>query len=118
MYSNHKVDKISVNGIELDPSDLNTGQVLTTNAMGSISAPDVLLVDGDANVKIKAEGQLTIEDKNGNKYDVLEFIQSVSERLCVLQPNFEAHEKYPALRDAYEQYKMLEKLLLEDNDGN
>jgi hypothetical protein len=68
------------------------------------------------NEALKVAGKLVIEDLDGNnKIDVGETLKSISERLCVLQPDFEAHEHYPALKDAYEQYKMLEKLLLDSN---
>ena len=38
----------------------------------------------------------------------------VSERLNILTPKPEVLEKYEALREAYENYKMLEKICLDD----
>jgi len=46
-----------------------------------------------------------------NGVDVGEFMESVNKRLLILQDDFEKHEKYPALKQLYEQYKMMEKLL-------
>jgi len=61
------------------------------------------------------KGKLVIEDGT-SEVDVSDFIQTMKERMLILQPNFEAHERYPALKDAYDQYKMMEKLLLENNN--
>jgi len=61
---------------------------------------------------------LVVKDADGNDVDVGEFITSVNKRLCIIQPSLEAHEKYPALKDAYDQYKMLEKLLMEGDNAN
>lgn len=62
------------------------------------------------------KGDLVIEDENGDTVDVGKFMKDIGERLCILQPNFKAMEEYPALKDAYDQYKMLEKLLMENNN--
>ena len=65
------------------------------------------------------KGDLVISDTDGkNEVNVGEFVKSMQDRLCILQPNFEAMEEYPALKDAYDQYKMLEKLLMEKNNAN
>lgn len=46
----------------------------------------------------------------GTKIDVGQAITMLMERLCIIQPSFELHEKYPALKEAYEAYKSLEAL--------
>jgi len=70
---------------------------------------------GDPTVKI--HGDLVIADVGGkNEINVSDVMKTLQERLLVLQPNFEAHEHYPALKDVYDQYKMLEKLLMEQNN--
>jgi len=90
----------------------------TTSMAGSsflFRGPDPgleIIASSPTDVKVKTPGKILIEDKDGNEYDVLEFMKTISERLCVLQPNFEAMEKYPALKEAYEHYKLLEDLLL------
>ena len=43
-----------------------------------------------------------------------EFMSVVSKRLNILTPKPEVLEKYEALREAYENYKMLEKICLDD----
>ena len=49
-----------------------------------------------------------------NGVDVGEFMESINQRLLILQDDFEKHKKYPALKEAYEQYKLIEKLLKEE----
>jgi hypothetical protein len=72
-------------------------------------------IDSDA---VCIKGKMVISDVNGNnKIDVSEFMQTMKERLCILQPNFEAMKEYPALKDAYDQYLMLEKLLTDHNNA-
>ena len=70
-------------------------------------------------------GNLTFTKSNNNKLTIngddadLEingkslktFMEKVEERLCILQPDPAKLEKYEALRKAYEQYKLLEKLI-------
>ena len=70
--------------------------------------------DGDPTVRI--HGDLVVADIDGeNEINVTEFMQAMKDRMLILQPNFEAMEEYPALKDAYDQYKMLEKLLTDNN---
>ena len=101
-------------GVLTDSNPLNINGCYTTkDYVDSNLSPVIQHIDGNTHIK----GDLLIEDENGDMVDVGEFMKSISERLCVLQPNFEAMEQYPALKDAYDQYKMLEKLLTENKDG-
>ena len=49
-------------------------------------------------------------DYNGSKIDVGQAITMLMDRLCIIMPSLELHDKYPALREAYEAYKSLEAL--------
>lgn len=44
--------------------------------------------------------------------DIDERLREVENKLLILQPKFEQFDKYPALKIAYEEYKMVEKLIL------
>lgn len=112
---------IGFDSMSLDNSDLYTinsyQQIGAPVSMGYVNAqiPDVIDTTSEVDT-VAIKGNLTIADIDGNnKIDVGEFMQTISERLCVLQPNLEAHEHYPALKDLYDQYKMLEKLLVDNN---
>lgn len=91
----------------------NSGQVPAYNwtTVPYVNSQVNPLFDLDVDGHTRVKGDLVIEDDAGEVTNVGEFMKTISERLCVLQPNLEAHEHYPALKDAYEKYKMLEKLL-------
>lgn len=40
-------------------------------------------------------------------------LDAIEARLCILQPNFDKHEKFAALKRAYENYKIVEALCTE-----
>jgi len=67
--------------------------------------------DSDINV---AEGA---DIKLGNK-SLKEFMNKIEDRLAILQPDPDKLEKFEALRKAYEHYKTVEALCLEDADDN
>jgi hypothetical protein len=53
----------------------------------------------------------------GNKVDLdelAEMMKIMKERFLILTPLFEKHEKYAALKKAYDNYKMIEALIQED----
>ena len=64
--------------------------------------------DGDAMIKTKKN---TI-----NLDEMARMMETVKERLLILTPSFEKHEKYPALKEAYDHYKLIEALCKEEND--
>lgn len=59
-------------------------------------------------------GKSEIKLSNGKRIDLDELadvIETMKKRLLILAPNFEMHEKYPMLKELYEEYKAMEKLL-------
>jgi len=71
----------------------HTDPILSSSISGDVVIQNKLIVDG---------------------IDVGAVIQTMQERFLILEADFKAHEEYPALKDAYNQYKMLEKLLMEN----
>jgi hypothetical protein len=58
---------------------------------------------------------LTIQYQN-QTIEVGKTLKMLMDRLCVITPNLPLMEKYPALKEAYDNYKLLEALLAnEDN---
>ena len=47
-----------------------------------------------------------------------ELIGVLKERFLIITPNFEKHEKYAALKKAYDHYKLLEAMLSGDDNDN
>jgi hypothetical protein len=58
-----------------------------------------------------------LSTSKGNSVDLdelAEMMKIMKERLLILIPDFEKHEKYAALKKAYENYKMIEALIQEE----
>lgn len=83
-------------------SSISSGTAMSTSIL-SIMAEG----DGDAMIKTKKN---TI-----NLDEMATMMNTIKERLLILTPNFELHEKYPVLKDLYEQYKVVEAMLKEDD---
>ena len=51
---------------------------------------------------------------NVDVFNMLEVrIKYLEERLLVVEPQFEMMDKYPALREAYNEYKTVERLIIQ-----
>lgn len=72
------------------------------------AAPSTLEVKGDANF----EGDIKFKGRS-----LEELFSKIEDRLAILQPDPAKLEKYEALRNAYEQYKILEALITKDEKG-
>ena len=46
-----------------------------------------------------------------------ELIKILKERFLIITPDFEKHEKYAALKKAYDHYKLIESMIGEENDN-
>ena len=73
---------------------------------------------------------LTIQAENGgdaiiktnkntvNLDEIAEMMQVLKDRLLIITPDFEKHEKYPALKEAYDNYKLIEALCRDNDDDD
>ena len=69
----------------------------------------------NANFRISGKNPKIQTDKSEIDLDeTAELIKILKERLLILIPNFEKHEKYQALKKAYDHYKMIEALIQEE----
>jgi hypothetical protein len=59
---------------------------------------------------------LTINRPGKVPVKVAETLDLILEQLLILQPNFQQMEKYPALKAAYDNYKLIAALTSEEND--
>lgn len=91
-----------------------TGQVLTTAAGTGSTWTNV--------ARTTAKGQLHLEGKDAdiviNGVKLSDILNGITDRLTILQPKPELLEKYENLREAYEHYRTLEKLLTEYNEND
>lgn len=84
-------------------------QYATAPAVGSIS----FNTSNSLSAGTTEYGKTTIKTaKNTIDIDELaDMMKTLKKRLLILTPNFEQHEKYPMLKELYDEYKALEKLL-------
>ncbi len=63
-----------------------------------------------------ADDMLYTENGDIDLAELAELIPILKERLLLLVPDFEKMEEYPALKEAYDHYKMLEKLCYKNKE--
>jgi hypothetical protein len=74
---------------------------ITYNTNTSLSAGDT--VYGKTTIKT-AKNEIDIDE-------LAVMMEVLKKRLLIIAPNFEMHEKYPMLKEMYNEYKAMEKLL-------
>jgi acyl-[acyl carrier protein]--UDP-N-acetylglucosamine O-acyltransferase len=87
---------------------VNSGISHNANSMSTTVLSIMAEGDGDAMIKTKKN---TI-----NLDEMARMMETVKERLLILTPAFEKHEQYPALKEAYDHYKLIEALCKEENN--
>ncbi len=67
-------------------------------------------------------GEVTMSSPLGPSYtyikehnDIKERISAIEDRLAIIRPDEVLQEKYPSLKEAYEHYKLIEKLVKVQN---
>lgn len=93
----------------------SSGKILNAST-GWVSASNITMSTSILSIQAEDGGDAYIKT-NKNKInldDMAETMSVIKERLLILTPNFELHEKYPVLKDLYEQYKVVEAMLQED----
>jgi len=111
---NSAYDNISIGTIDLGSITISTagtsGSYYTTNgAVGSTwigsSQPNITIANEDNKSYIKTgKSKIDIDE-------LADMMETLKRRLLVLTPSFEMHEKYPMLKEMYDEYKAMEKLL-------
>lgn len=77
-----------------------------TPGIGSISINDRTTID-----------DLVIQRVGKPPLHVAKTLEMIMDRLAILEPEFEKLERYPALREAYENYKLIEAMVAEDTNN-
>ena len=115
--ANNGYDSITVPGIS--SIDLNNLGNITIGASGSngynwSSNVGSFTIGTGISANTTEYGRNEIKLGNGKTIDLDDLhatIETVKKRLLILAPNFEMHEKYPMLKELYNEYIALEKLL-------
>lgn len=109
--------------LELDLGDISIQPDLfdtTYDNLITVGTSDLISSDYNMNTTYSMDtstvtmGSFTYDDNFGNSeyfQHIQKQLDAINERLAILQPNPEHLEKYEALRNAYEHYKTLERLI-------
>ena len=82
---------------------------------GTTSSPMWVGTTQNANIKVTGNNPTITTDKNSiNLDEVADLVKILKERLLVIIPDFEKHEKYAALKKAYDHYKLIEAMVQEE----
>ena len=95
------IGNIGNSGAFLTSSSINSGSTWT---IGS-SQPNISIANEDNKSYIKTgKSKIDIDE-------LADMMTTLKKRLLVLTPSFEMHEKYPMLKEMYDEYKAMERLL-------
>jgi hypothetical protein len=118
---NSAYDNISIGSIDLGNITISTagtsGSYFTSNGIGQStytigsSQPNITITNEDNKSYIKTgKSKIDIDE-------LADMMATLKKRLLILTPSFEMHEKYPMLKEMYDEYKAMERLLSgPDND--
>lgn len=140
----YSLDDTMIGNITISlPTTGNTSNSLDTFTIGNIATANVNLNSygggasgsvyvssvGWANVNTHSTSTTMLSIMAENKGDAIiktnkhkinldemaDVVETLKERLLILTPAFEKHEKYPALKEAYDHYKLIEALCKEED---
>lgn len=75
------------------------------STVGSISSPGLSVNSGTGKNYIRTpKSEIDIDE-------LADMMQTLKKRLLIIAPDFEKHEKYPMLKEMYDEYKAMESLL-------
>ena len=101
---------IGVAGPPLTTTTYNPNSTFTINT-GGIPNYGTLHIAGPTPSISTDKGKIDLNELS-------ELISVMKERLLIITPNFEKHEKYAALKKAYDHYKLIEAMVSgEENDN-
>jgi len=89
----------------------SSGAYLSSNGM---NASTWTIGSGQPSINIANEGNKSYIQTSKSKIDLDELadmMETLKKRLLILTPNFEQMEKYPMLKELYDEYKAMERLL-------
>jgi hypothetical protein len=102
---------INVNGI----THINNGSQWSALVSPTYSNTNVATTSW---VQSALQGQTTLQGSNGKSISIdslLDFVETMKRRMCILDVSLEKHELYPALKEAYENYLIIERLCCGDD---
>lgn len=116
-------DTITLGPVDTTPIDLGSISITSIGAVGSngsyfssnnVNGSTWTIGSSQPSINIGSEGTKSFIQTNKHKIDIDELgdmMETLKKRLLILTPNFEQMEKYPMLKELYDEYKAMEKLL-------
>ena len=103
----------------LNPIDLGNITISTAGTSGSYytsngAVGSTWIGSSQPSISIANEDNKSYIKTGKSKIDIDELadmMETLKKRLLIIAPNFEMHEKYPMLKEMYDEYKAIEKLL-------
>lgn len=101
----------------MNPDDydiVSISQISSYDCSNTVSLTSSSFTTPDPVLSILGNKPTILTDKHTIDLDDLaETVATLKERLLILTPQFEKHELYPALKAAYENYKLIERMIQE-----
>ena len=98
-----------------------SGSVITSIGAGTgyqwTQPAQPLINSNGASIQVKGDAEFEGKVKI-NGQDLAEFMDILSKRLAILVPDPAKLEKFKALKKAYDNYKLMEKLCIDENEGS
>ena len=94
--------------------DSQTTVTLPDTSSYSLGAVDYAWATSIDTLTQSYDTDLTITRPGKPPLKVADTLEQIMERLSIIEPDFDKMDRYPALREAYNNYKTIEALLTED----
>lgn len=94
---------MNVNGV----TSINVGGSWTSISSATYTSP--VFTHSNGTVSLNSNGRSVSVD------EIIDFMNIMKKRMLILEPNFQKHELYPALKEAYENYLLIERLCCGDD---
>jgi hypothetical protein len=110
-YDTFTISPIDLGNITITGAAGSNGAYLSSNG---INASTWTIGSGQPSINIANEGNKSYIQTSKSKIDLDELadmMETLKKRLLILTPNFEQMEKYPMLKEMYDEYKAMERLL-------
>ena len=75
---------------------------------------DISGITFDTTIDTTTYNDISIYREGKQPIKIAETLEKIMERLSIIEPDLEKIEKYPALREAYENYRAIEALIAND----
>lgn len=80
----------------------------------AIDTIDISGIAFDTAIDTTTYNDISIYREGKQPIKIAETLEKIMERLSIIEPDLEKMEKYPALREAYENYRAIEALIAND----